>query len=322
MILSVVVPTMNKVELLKQTLHALQTQDAGEGRTWEVVVVNDGSTDATADFLATLDGTGQNPLLRVVSPPHNIGRAKARNLGAKAAAGRWILFLDDDIVAPEGLVSAHLELLENNPGCGTIGYAITDPSVANAPHFSYLDSRGVAKLSRGPAPGRFFVTQNAAVPRDAFLSIGGFDEDFAAYGFEDMEVAFRLENDAGMYFQALIQPVPLHVHHHTLNEYLEKKVECGRHSLPHLARLHPERIAEMKLHHVVDYSGQTGVGILSRVIRLLSALPLRPVLESILGHWPADHSHQPVLSPLHHRLMDLLVLLCFRQGVREGDSPH
>ena len=322
MILSVVVPTMNKVELLKQTLKALQNQDAGEDRTWEVVVVNDGSTDDTADFLATIDGTGINPLLRVVSPPHNVGRAKARNLGANAAAGRWILFLDDDIVAPEGLVHAHLDLLENNAGSGTIGYAITDPSVADAPHFSYLDTRGVAKLSNGPAPGRFFVTQNAAVSREAFLSIGGFDEDFSSYGFEDMEVAFRLEQDAKVRFQALIFPVALHVHHHTLKQYLEKKVECGRHSLPHLARLHPGRIPEMKLHHVVDYEGQARVGVLSRVIRALSVTPLRSVLESILVRWPADGKHQPVLSSFHHRLMDLVVLMCFRQGVMDGDRNN
>ena len=318
--LTVVVPTMNKVELLRQTLQALQIQEAGENRSWEVVVVNDGSTDGTTDFLVSIDGTGADPLLRVVSPPHNVGRAKARNLGARAAAGRWILFMDDDIVAPEGLVRAHLDLLESHPGQGTIGYAITDPLVTDAPHFSYLDSRGVAKLSSGPAPGRFFVTQNAAIGREDFLSIGGFDEEFSSYGFEDMEVAFRLEQNAGVKFQALIHPVPVHVHHHTLVEYLEKKVECGRHSLPHLARLHPNRIPEMKLHHVVDYPGQDGVSLFSGFIRLLSKTPLRGVLTSFLRRWPSNSIHQPYFSKFHHRVMDIVVLMCFRQGVMEGDS--
>ncbi len=317
MILSVVVPSMNKVDLLRQTIDALVKQEAGINRQWEVVVVNDGSTDGTADFLGTIDGTGENPLLRVVSPPHNVGRAKARNLGAQAATGNYILFMDDDIVAPAGLVKAHLDLLESRPGNGTIGYAVTAPEVVDAPHFSYLDSRGVAKLSEAMAPGRFFVTQNAAISREAFLSIGGFDEDFSSYGFEDMEVAFRLEDNAGIQFLALKEPVPLHVHHHTLQEYLDKKVECGRHSLPHLARLHPRRIVEMKLHHVVDYEGQAHLGLLSRLIRMMT--PFRGILQGLLKVWPSNKSHDPLLPGVHHRLMDLTVLLSFRQGVMEGD---
>ncbi|PIE75506.1 hypothetical protein CSA17_07115 [bacterium DOLJORAL78_65_58] len=173
MILSVVVPTMNKVDLLRQTLAALREQDAGPGRPWEVVVVNDGSTDGTAAFLREIDGQGTAPLFRVVSPPHNVGRARARNLGAREARGEILLFLDDDIVAPPGLVKAHLDMMAAFPGQGSIGYAVTDPQVADAPHFAYLDSRGVAKLPAGEAPARFFVTQNAAVPRAAFLAVGG-----------------------------------------------------------------------------------------------------------------------------------------------------
>ncbi len=321
MILSVVVPSMNKVEMLRQTLEALKHQEAGPGRIWEVVVVNDGSTDSTGEFLQTVDGTGSNPLLRVVSPEHNVGRAKARNLGAHAATGQYILFMDDDIVAPTGLVRAHLDMLEAHPGCGTIGYAVTDPAVVDAPHFAYLDTRGVAKLAPGPAPGRFFVTQNAAVSREAFLSIGGFDENFSAYGFEDMEVAFRLEEAAGIKFQALTHPVPFHVHHHTLQEYLDKKVECGRYSLPHLAQLHPHRIPEMKLHHVVDYEGQTSVGMLSRIIRGLASSVFSGTLRGVLGLWPSGKNHQPLAASLHHRLMDLMVLVSFRQGVREVTDP-
>ena len=320
MILSVVVPSMNKVDLLRQTLEALSQQDAGPGRNWEIVVVNDGSTDGTANYLEILNGKGSNPLVRAVSPDCNVGRAKARNLGARSAAGQYLLFMDDDIVAPPGLLKAHLDLLENNPGSGTIGYAVTAPEVVDGPHFAYLDSRGVAKLGAGFAPGRFFVTQNAAVQRDSFLSIGGFDEDFSSYGFEDMEVAFRLEDAVGVNFLALVHPVPFHVHHHTLQEYLEKKVECGRYSLPHLALLHPHRIPEMKLHHVVDYEGQVGVGRLSKFVRLVAKTPLAGLLKSLLAHWPTSSGQKPVFSSLYFRLMDLMVLVCFRQGVMEGDS--
>jgi len=317
MLLSVVIPTMNKVALLTRTLAALQIQKSGSVEPWEVVVVNDGSTDGTADFLAG-QLRWQQPSLRVVSPPQNVGRARARNLGAQAAQGRYLLFLDDDIVVPTGLVAAHLRVLGAGTGWGGIGYAVTAPELIDGPHFRYMDSRGAARLPAGAAPGRFFVTQNASVPRDAFLSIGGFDMGFAAYGFEDMEVAFRLEDEAGVRFRSVPEPVPHHVHHHTAVEYFSKKVECGRHSLPYLARLHPERIREMQLHHVVDVPGGAPCGGLSRLIRWLAGTSFGRDLPRLLGRWPVLPAYRPLLPAVYFRLMNLAVLCAYRQGVTES----
>jgi len=315
--LSVVIPTMNKVALLEQTLGALEVQEMKPGDQWEVVVVNDGSTDGTAAFLDKCTESWEVPLV-VVSPPGNVGRARARNLGARAARGTWILFLDDDIVAPPGLLRAHLDLLEENPDCGTIGYAVTDPGLIDAAHLHYLDSRGAARLDQGPAPGRFFVTQNAVVPRAAFLAVGGFDAEFSAYGFEDMEVAFRLEDKAQVRFQALTSPVPRHVHHHTLNQYLDKKVECGRHSLPHLARLHPGRIQEMNLHYVVDAPGQPGLSLGGQLVRWLVGSFWGRRLPGLMAAWPTGSGHRPWAPALYFNMMNLTVLGCFRQGVLES----
>jgi len=316
MILSVVIPTHQKCALLGRTLAALARQDAGAGREWEIVVVNDGSSDGTAALLSEAERR-PGPPLRVVTPERNVGRARARNLGARAAAGRWLLFLDDDIVAPPGLLAAHLDLLAAHPGHGTIGWARTDESVRDAPHFLYLDTRGVAKLPAGAAPARYFVTQNAAVPREAFLAAGGFDEDFAAYGFEDMELAFRLEERVGVRFRTLPSPVPVHVHHHTLTEYLGKKVECGRASLRQLARLHPGRLEEMRLVHVLPVSGADG-GLVGSLVRLVADGPLAGLLLRLVASWPADRGHRPRLAGLYLRLMDLLVLCSFRKGLRQG----
>ncbi|MCB1182012.1 glycosyltransferase [bacterium] len=315
--LSVVIPTMNKVGLLERTLAALRRQDAEVPGGWEVVVVDDGSTDGTARFLAGQENWGI-PALQVVSPPRNVGRARARNLGARSARGRWILFLDDDIVAPPGLVAAHLAVLRTGERIGTIGHVHTAPEVVDGPHFHYLDTRGVAKLAAGEAPARYFVTQNAAVPRDAFLDVGGFDEEFSAYGFEDMEVAFRLEDRGGVRFRVLARPVPVHVHHHTSAEYFAKKVECGRHSLPHLARLHPHRIGEMRLHLVVDTQPPISPGAIGRLVRFLAPTPLARDLPRLLDGWPRNGAHRPLLAPLYCRLMDLAVLLAFRRGILES----
>jgi glycosyltransferase involved in cell wall biosynthesis len=112
MILSVVIPTLDKQALLERTLTALRAQDPGTAD-WQIVVVNDGSTDGTADYLAAL--VRNEPRLEVVSPARNVGRAAARNLGWRRADGRWVLFLDDDILAPPGLLAAHLKVLMADP---------------------------------------------------------------------------------------------------------------------------------------------------------------------------------------------------------------
>ena len=319
--LSVVIPTFNKVALLEQTLEALSRQDVNPDTSWEIVVVNDGSSDGTRDFLKTLAESGGVNLV-VVDPPGNVGRARARNLGARAASGTRILFLDDDIVAPPGLLRAHLDILESRPDCGTIGYAVTEPSLVDGPHFHYLDSRGVARLNPGPAPGRFFVTQNAAVPRQAFLDAGGFDEEFSTYGFEDMEVAFRLEDKAGIKFLSLVAPVPVHVHHHTLDQYLAKKVECGRYSLPHLAQIHGSRIREMNLHYVVDAPGEPSLGFKGRLLRGFVDSPLGDLMPGLMASWPAGHGHRPRFAGLYFQLMNLTVLCCFRRGLRESSGRN
>ncbi len=312
MILSVVIPTYNKKEMLARTLSALAQQRVACD--WEIVVVDDGSTDGTDELLAARSGE-EGSRLRVAKPGRNLGRAGARNLGIQSARGRWVLFLDDDIVVPADLLSAHLALLQENPGCGTIGCVRTAPELIDAPHFSYLDSRGVAKQTGGLVPARYFVTQNAAVPREALLAVGGFSTEYSAYGMEDMEVAFRLEDQLGLCFLALRQPVPTHVHHHTLAEYLAKKQECGEGSLPPLARHHPHRIREMKLHWVIDSAtGKPGFGAAGLVRALGRGFPGR-LLRHALERWPVHKSQAPRWRRLYFRLMDLQVLFCYGQGL-------
>jgi len=310
-ILSVVIPTRDKRELLERTLRALRVQQPGVEE-WEIVVVDDGSRDDTGVFLRDL--TMVDPRLCVVRPPHNVGRAAARNLGWRRATGRWVVFLDDDILAPPGLLRAHLELFARADDIGTIGAVVTDPDIVDAPHFRYLDTRGVAKLPPGPAPGKYFVTQNAGVPRQALARIGGFDESYAAYGFEDMDLGFRLE-DAGIRFRVLPGPVPRHIHHHTLAAYLEKKRICGRASLRQVAARHPQRLAEMRLDWIVD-PPRTRAPVARRLIRRLLRHPIGPLVARIAASWPTVGA-RAVAEQLYFRCLDAAVMAAYCQGLAD-----
>ncbi|MBA4378457.1 MAG: hypothetical protein C0395_07355 [Gemmatimonas sp.] len=315
--LTVVIPSRDKLPLLQRTLAALWDQDL-PAESWDVVVVDDGSRDGTGAWLAEESARRQGRLT-VVAPPRNVGRAAARNLGARAATAAAVLFLDDDIVAPPGLLSAHLAILARHPGDGTIGLVRTACDVIDAPHFHYLDTRGVAKAVGDTVPARYLVTQNTAVPRDAFLAVGGFDESFRAYGFEDMDLGFRLE-DAGVVFRPLLAPVPEHVHHHTLAQWLAKKRECGHGPLQHLARRHPHRLREMRLGVLFDLGGAAPrPRCRSRFWAGLFAGALRRAAAA----WPTGPRHRPLAFRAYARLLDLLVLTAYCQGLTDpmSDPP-
>jgi glycosyltransferase involved in cell wall biosynthesis len=315
MILSVVMPTCNKCRQLARTLAALNKQVVpGE---WETVVIDDGSSDSTPEILREFSAR-PGWKLRVVQPGRNVGRAAARNLGIETARGRWILFLDDDIIAPPGLLAAHVDRLEANPGCGTIGRVATDPALVDAPHFHYMDSRGIAKIDAGTVPARYFVTQNAAVPREDLQRVGGFDEAFSAYGFEDADLAFRLQDRFGTEFLPVQQPIPLHVHHHRLDQYLAKKRECGRCALPLLARRHPGRLTEMRLHLVTDPPGGPVAPWTIRSLRPLLSGPTARFLTALVSRWPTRPGFRPLFARLFFLAMDALILCHFRLGLAEA----
>ena len=92
--ISVIIPTFNRVDLLKETVESVRNQTF---RDFELIVVNDGSSDGTAQWLS-----GQTDLR--VFTQENSGIAASRNKGASAARGPWLAFLDhDDLWAPDKL---------------------------------------------------------------------------------------------------------------------------------------------------------------------------------------------------------------------------
>ena len=304
--ISVVIPTFNKPELLRQTLTALEADAVSLKERCEVVVVDDGSEgDATAAVIAEF--ASRIPLVDA-SAPGNEGRARARNRGWRAARGRWVLFLDDDIRLRAGALRAHLMSQESEESVW-MGAVVTAPEIVDSILFDYLDSRGTAKLRRGEdPPARYLLTQNVSIPRQALEAIDGFDENFGAYGFEDMELGFRLEDRAGCSFRYLRESVGEHVHHHTLGEYLEKKRVCGESTLPQLAQLHPDRIGEMRLDLLPGIGEEQPLG---RLLELSWRWGIPPAVRAIVRIWPRGWFDGPAF-----RGLDYLVLAAYRDGLR------
>jgi glycosyltransferase involved in cell wall biosynthesis len=194
--LSVVIPTYNRHAVLVECLAALDRQDLDRSR-YEIIVVDDGSTDGTRATLAARAG------IEFVAQERNAGPAAARNRGVQAARGTYILFLGDDTIASPSLLAQHLAAHDEAPGehIAVLGHARWAPRHEVTPLMRYLtEGASVYRqfaydriVDPDDVPGGHFYTCNLSISRAFLLRHGLFDEDFRyAYG-EDTELAYRLE---------------------------------------------------------------------------------------------------------------------------------
>ena len=167
---SVIIATYNRRELLLRAIQALRAQTLDPDR-FEIIVVDDGSTDGTA---AALQGSGA----QVFSQP-NRGPAAARNLGLQQARGRWVVMTDDDTIpSPRWLESVEQAIGRHPDWIGVEGRTVCpDPD----PLGHWVEN----------LRGRQYITANMAYRRDVLLQLGGLDEAFPHPKCEDTELAWR-----------------------------------------------------------------------------------------------------------------------------------
>jgi glycosyltransferase involved in cell wall biosynthesis len=181
--LSVVVATRDRAHLLPRLLRALEAQEHAPA--FEVVVVDDGSTDDTPATLARL-AAGTALELHVHRLDVSRGPAAARNVGWQAARGDHILFTDDDCIPRPGwLGSLHRALADHDIAQGA---TVANPEQPMRGIFSRAPQ---ASYERG-----FYETCNIGYRREAIAAVGGFDETFGprrgrpTWG-EDTDLAWR-----------------------------------------------------------------------------------------------------------------------------------
>lgn len=193
---SIIIPVWNNTALTQQCLTALAS--VTDGATFEVIVVDNGSTDGVQNFLQTLDGDVQ-----VIRNQDNLGFAKACNQGARAARGEHLVFLNNDTIPLQGWLTALLQEVRTHSDVAVVGSKLLyeDGTIQHAgvafsrewfmPYHIY---RGIDAHAACVSHRRELDCVTAAcmlVRREVFEEVGGFDEGYRN-GFEDVDLCLKI----------------------------------------------------------------------------------------------------------------------------------
>lgn len=216
---SVVIATFNRRHLLQRTLPLLLQQDF-PAEEYEVLVVVDGSTDGTIEYLRTLNGRGNLHFIE----QSNQGQAAAINRGLKTARGEIILFLDDDILCEATVIAEHANVVRTEKNCLAFGPVLVSPE-GNDPIAvdwarTFCDDFFAVRANLSPELGWYgcMASANASMPRRTALAAGGLDASFSRGN--DVEFGFRLV-EAGYRFVYIPGAVTKQIFAKTRREVIE-----------------------------------------------------------------------------------------------------
>ncbi len=297
--ISVVIPTYNGLSMLRETLVSLEKQIPDPG-SFQTVVVDDCSTDGTADFLQSYSG---NLRLRPVLQPRNSGRAAARNAGVRAAECELLLFIDGDMRFGEGLVGGHVAQHQDIEQV-VLGKVVYDKSLPCKGYRRYIETRGANKLPPGTAlPGRFFWSGHVSMPKKMFETIGGFDEKFNVHGGEDIDFGMRIAA-GGFSMVHVPELVVEHLHVRNLGAVATTAREYGRSAVPILVEKHPELYRQLRL----DWLEGAGISVwMKRILLTEPVYKLVFFIASVLNDLAAPS-----------KMYDYLIFRSYYTGFRES----
>ncbi|NIU02276.1 MAG: glycosyltransferase [Nitrosopumilaceae archaeon] len=181
-ILSVIIPVRNTPNLLQKCLEKI---NSSHYHNYEVIVVDDASTDETPEIAAKMGA-------KVLRLSENVGPAQARNQGVEIAAGTYIFFIDADVLVHSDTLDKVVQTFEQNPEVDAVfGSYDTKPSALNIMsqyknlfhHFVHQESREEATT---------FWSGCGAIKKAVFQKLGGFDTYYQRPCIEDIELGVRL----------------------------------------------------------------------------------------------------------------------------------
>jgi GT2 family glycosyltransferase/tetratricopeptide (TPR) repeat protein/glycosyltransferase involved in cell wall biosynthesis len=298
---SIIIPTFNNLDLTRRCLQAISAHTPAP--THEIIIVDNGSTDGTADFLRGEEAAGR---LRTVLNPNNLGFAKACNQGAKAARGKYVIFLNNDTEVQSNWLGALFSLAEADPAVAAVGAKLLFPD-------GTIQHAGVALancLDHDPLLAfHLFAKEKAAFPlanqrrvyqavtaacmlarKSQFDQVGGFDEEYWN-GYEDVDLCLRFQEKGWL---TVYEPASVVVHHES-----QSGPERFRRVAENVQLFHQKWLKKASPDVVIDEEGRNRICPTS-VMRLYSPPPGKLVSIVILAHNQLRDTQQCLASIEKH----------------------
>jgi glycosyltransferase involved in cell wall biosynthesis len=214
---SIIIGTFNQAAVLKQTLESLFKQSYPSDK-FEIVLIDSMSTDGTEDMLKNMRPPCRLNYIR----RQKSGKVIARNCGIKEAQGEFILFTDADIPVKENWVEEHIKHQKIFKNTAFAGQTIRQRSATVTDTELPTRFKPLQKIA-----WPYFLTGNLSIQKETIIKAGLFDENFKEYGWEDIELGYRLHKmGVPLYFL----PSALNYHYHPVSDdkFLEIMYKMGK----------------------------------------------------------------------------------------------
>ncbi len=305
-ILSVIMPTYNRHEILHKVLDALNQQVNVGFDAFEVIVVDDCSTDRTKETLAAFTPEALFAF-RYHTLETNGGPARARNVALEMVKGEIVLIIGDDIVPEPDLLQQHLAWHLKHPSHtdAVLGYITWPAQMHVTPFMRWLETGGKQYFFNypqlcedEPVDPIFFYTCNVSVKRQLIERAGGFDESFPYASHEDLEFGYRLQA-VGMRLYYRRSAVGYHWHPLSLKGVARRMYLMGHSSILFWQKA-PDRASLIR----------RSIRVVIREI--MGYVPVLSIVRLLISN---DVDHDDKTRPVSWRL---LLALCFWRGMYDG----
>ncbi len=234
---SVIIPIHNQKNALIKCILGFQKQFISNDITWEIIIVDDGSTDSIKNEpeIETILKSSAIFSYKIITINHS-GRSVARNVAIKESEGGILIFCDGDRIPDRTFVQRHIDTLRDFENAVCIGnakdywrkeYLFQDENKKfsrNTTYFNcvlslYTETNGKGyKFTSSNLAWLSLLIGNASVHRSVLDDVGYFDEDFISWGFEHFELGLRLQQ-RGVLFVVNEEIISYHqVHSHKSDE--------------------------------------------------------------------------------------------------------
>ena len=248
--ISIIIPIYNQLDL---TLGCLESLLRHRGATsFEVIIVDDNSEQLVRDTLGRVNG------LRLISNEANQGFVFNCNLGAQAARGAFVLFLNNDTEVTPGWLESLCRVFQEHPQAGAVGAKLVYPDgrLQEAGGIIWEDGSGI-NYGKGDDPDRpeynylrqvdYCSGACLLVPRDLFLTVGGFDTRYRPAYYEDADLAFAIRA-AGR--EVYYQPAARIIHFEGVSSGTDTRSGIKRHQALNQAKFEAKWATTLKGHGI------------------------------------------------------------------------